>query len=86
MNHDAYFERVFADWQEHTRRELERRVATVECLSFNRLRELSQGDGGEPSSVEQRHLESCRRCRRLRAGFQKAQQTQPFLADPGGGS
>lgn len=82
---DAYFERVFADWQEHTRQELDRRVATAECLSFNRLRELSQGDGGEPSDVEQRHLENCQRCRRLRAGFQSAQPAQQFHADPGGG-
>lgn len=80
---DGYFERVFADWQEHTRRELDRRVATATCLSFSQLRELS---GSEPSDVEQHHLKSCRRCRELREGFQKAQQAQPFLADPGGGS
>lgn len=82
---EGYFERAFVDWQEYTRLELERRVATAECLSFDRLWELSQGDGGEPSNVERRHLESCRRCRRLRAGFQKAQQARRFHADPGGG-
>jgi len=79
---DGYFERVVVDWQEYTRQELDRRVAMVECLSFNRLRELSHGGGGEPSNAEQRHLQSCRRCRRLREGFQQAQQ---FQVDPGGG-
>ncbi len=73
---DAYFERVVVDWQEYTRQELDRRVATAECLSFNRLRELSDSDGGEPSDAEQRHLASCRRCRGLREGFQQTQQAQ----------
>ncbi|MDG4556820.1 MAG: hypothetical protein P9F19_05435 [Candidatus Contendobacter sp.] len=82
---DGHFERVFADWQEHTCRELDRRVATAACLSFDRLRELSQGDGGEPSGAERRHLDKCRRCRGLRDGFQQAQPAQPFLADPGEG-
>lgn len=83
---EGYFERVFADWQEYTRQELDRRVATTECLSFDRLRELAHGDGEELSSPEQHHLKNCRRCRRLREGFQKVQQAQPFLADPGEGS